>query len=49
MSDRDNSSSFLWFLAGLGFGALMGVFMLLAPDARPVMPSRTLRAKARII
>jgi gas vesicle protein len=25
MSDRDNSSSFLWFLAGLGFGALMGV------------------------
>ena len=25
MSDRDNSNSFLWFLAGLGFGALMGV------------------------
>ena len=25
MSDRDNSSSFMWFLAGLGFGALMGV------------------------
>ncbi len=25
MSDRDNSSSFLWFLAGLGFGALVGV------------------------
>jgi gas vesicle protein len=24
MSDRDNSNSFLWFLAGLGFGALMG-------------------------
>ncbi len=25
MSDRDNSNSFLWILAGLGFGALMGV------------------------
>ncbi len=25
MSDRDNSNSFMWFLAGLGFGALMGV------------------------
>jgi gas vesicle protein len=25
MSDRDSSSSFMWFLAGLGFGALMGV------------------------
>ena len=25
MSDRNNSNSFLWFLAGLGFGALMGV------------------------
>ncbi|MGH9567989.1 MAG: YtxH domain-containing protein, partial [Candidatus Angelobacter sp.] len=25
MSDRDSSSSFIWFLAGLGFGALMGV------------------------
>lgn len=25
MSDRDNSSGFLWFLAGLGFGALLGV------------------------
>ena len=25
MSDRDNSNSLLWFLAGLGFGALMGV------------------------
>jgi gas vesicle protein len=25
MSDRDNSNSFLWFVAGLGFGALMGV------------------------
>jgi hypothetical protein len=23
MSDRDSSSSFIWFLAGLGFGALM--------------------------
>jgi len=25
MSDRDSSNSFLWFLAGLGFGALLGV------------------------
>ena len=25
MSDREGSNSFLWFLAGLGFGALMGV------------------------
>lgn len=25
MSDRDSGSSFMWFLAGLGFGALMGV------------------------
>ena len=25
MSDRDNSNSLLWFLAGLGYGALMGV------------------------
>jgi gas vesicle protein len=25
MSDRNSSNSFLWFLAGLGFGALMGV------------------------
>ena len=25
MSDRDNSNSLLWFLAGLGFGALLGV------------------------
>ena len=25
MSDRDNGNSLLWFLAGLGFGALMGV------------------------
>ena len=25
MSDRDNSNSLLWFMAGLGFGALMGV------------------------
>ncbi len=25
MSDRDSSNSFMWFLAGLGFGALMGV------------------------
>ena len=25
MSDKEKSTSFLWFLAGLGFGALMGV------------------------
>ncbi|HZD96219.1 MAG TPA: YtxH domain-containing protein [Candidatus Sulfotelmatobacter sp.] len=25
MSDRDSSNSFMWFLAGLGFGTLMGV------------------------
>lgn len=25
MSDRDNSNGFMWFLAGLGFGALLGV------------------------
>lgn len=25
MSDRDSGNSFMWFLAGLGFGALMGV------------------------
>ena len=25
MSDRDSSNSFMWFLAGLGFGALLGV------------------------
>jgi gas vesicle protein len=25
MSERDNSNNFMWFLAGLGFGALMGV------------------------
>lgn len=25
MSDRDSSNGFMWFLAGLGFGALMGV------------------------
>ncbi len=31
MSDRDNSSNFMWFLAGLGFGALLGV--LYAPRA----------------
>jgi gas vesicle protein len=31
MSDRDSSNSFLWFLAGLGFGALVGV--LYAPRA----------------
>lgn len=25
MSEKDNSNSFMWFLAGLGFGALLGV------------------------
>jgi len=25
MSDRESSNSFMWFLAGLGFGALVGV------------------------
>ena len=25
MSDRDSSSGLIWFLAGLGFGALVGV------------------------
>ncbi len=25
MSDRDSGNSFMWFLAGLGFGALVGV------------------------
>src|SRR5262249_15603298 len=25
MSDRDGGNSFMWFLAGLGFGALLGV------------------------
>ena len=25
MSDQDSSNNFMWFLAGLGFGALLGV------------------------
>lgn len=25
MSDRDSGNGFMWFLAGLGFGALLGV------------------------
>ena len=25
MSERDSSNSFLWFLAGLGFGAIAGI------------------------
>lgn len=25
MSDRENGNNFMWFLAGLGFGALLGV------------------------
>lgn len=31
MSDKDSSNSFLWFLAGLGFGAIAGI--LYAPRA----------------
>ena len=31
MSDRDSGNNFMWFLAGLGFGALLGV--LYAPRA----------------
>ncbi|HET9180791.1 MAG TPA: YtxH domain-containing protein [Candidatus Angelobacter sp.] len=31
MSDRDGGNNFMWFLAGLGFGALLGV--LYAPRA----------------
>jgi gas vesicle protein len=31
MSDRDNGSSFFWFLAGIGIGAVVGV--LYAPRA----------------
>ena len=42
MSDRD-SSSFLWFLAGLGVGALVGV--LYAPSAGSEI-RETLRSKA---
>ena len=42
MSDRDGGSSFVWFLAGLGLGALAGV--LYAPrsgsEMRDVLRSR---------
>jgi gas vesicle protein len=42
MSDRDGGSSFLWFLAGLGVGAVVGV--LYAPrsgdEMREVIRSR---------
>ena len=42
MSDRDSGSSFVWFLAGLGLGALAGV--LYAPrsgsETRDVIRSR---------
>jgi|ERR1700722_2805184 gas vesicle protein len=42
MSDRDGGSSFVWFLAGLGLGALAGV--LYAPrsgsETRDVLRSR---------
>lgn len=43
MSDRD-SSSFLWFLAGLGVGAVVGV--LYAPKAGDEMRD-TIRSKAQ--
>ena len=46
MSDRDNSNSLLWFLAGLGFGALMGVLYAPALAVKLAMPSRTPRRKA---
>ena len=42
MSDKDNNS-FVWFLAGLGVGALVGV--LFAPSAGSEM-RETLRSKA---
>jgi gas vesicle protein len=42
MSDKDNNS-FIWFLAGLGVGALVGV--LFAPSAGTEM-RETLRSKA---
>ena len=42
MSDRDGGNSFLWFLAGLGFGAIAGV--LYAPrsgnETREALRSR---------
>src|SRR5436305_6097103 len=43
MSDRDNGSSFVWFLAGLGLGALAGV--LYAPRSGSETRD-ALRAKA---
>jgi gas vesicle protein len=42
MSDKDNNS-FIWFLAGLGVGAMVGV--LFAPSAGTEM-RETLRSKA---
>src|SRR3984957_11395877 len=55
MSDRDSGSSFVWFLAGLGLGALAGV--LYAPqsgsETRDAIRSRAeegrelVRARAR--
>ena len=43
MSDRDHGSSFLWFLAGLGIGAVAGI--LYAPRAGSET-REALRAKA---
>ena len=43
MSDRDSGNSFLWFLAGLGVGALVGV--LYAPHAG-IETREVLRSKA---
>jgi gas vesicle protein len=43
MSDRDSSSTFLWFLAGLGVGAVVGV--LYAPRSGEETRD-TLRSKA---
>lgn len=43
MSDRDSITSIVWFLAGLGVGALVGV--LYAPSAGSEM-RETLRSKA---
>src|SRR5260221_6718990 len=35
MSDRENSNSFMWFLAGVGFGALLGVLYAPRPGREP--------------
>ncbi len=44
MADRDGSSSFLWFLAGLGVGAAVGV--LYAPKSGDEMRD-VIRSKAQ--